>query len=128
MQQSLRFWIALAVAVLPQLSVVYVSSAAPVQFIVLLTLWNVAPMLLAAIFFVAGARYAAWGWLVAVALLGLWEVVGVLQSHSSTAGLGFMWGPVWSFVAAGPIGAVVGVLVGRDERRRNIPGQPTNKD
>jgi hypothetical protein len=103
-----------AVAALPQLAVAYVYSTAPPQFIVLLVLWNVAPMLIAAIFFIAGARYAAWGWLLAVGLWGLWEVLGVLLSHSSTAGLGFMWGPVWSFVAAGPIGAVVGILIGKD--------------
>ena len=114
MRNPVRFWLTLGVSMLPQLSVVYLSWEAPLQFIVTVFLWNVAPMLLAGLFFVAGARYASWGWLVAVALWGLWEVIGILQSHSSTAGLGFMWGPVWSFVAAGPIGAVVGILIGRD--------------
>jgi hypothetical protein len=116
-----RFWIVLAAAAMTQLSVAYAYASAPLQFIVLLVLWNVAPMVVAAILFVASARYAAWGWLIATALYGLWAVVAVLQSDRSTAALGFMWAPVWSFIFVGPIGAGVAIFLAklRSQRKAN---------
>src|SRR2546427_1935376 len=105
-----RFWVVTAIAVVPQLSVAYVFASAPPVFLVLLVLWNVAPFIVAPIMFVAGARYPAWGWLLGVAVFGLWSVIAVLHSDSSTAALGFMWAPIWSFIIAGPIGAGVAML------------------
>ena len=49
-----RFWVACVVAMLPQLSIAYVSSAAPLQFIVLVVLWNIAPMLICCYLFHCG--------------------------------------------------------------------------
>src|SRR6476660_8756717 len=94
---ELRFSIALAIAALPHLAVAHVYATAPIQFIVLLVLWNMAPLAVAAILFIADARYAAWGWLIAVALFSSYSVAAVLHSDRSTAALGFMWMPVWSF-------------------------------
>lgn len=105
------FWIVVAIAALPQVSVAYVYASAPPMFLVLLVLWNIAPILVAAIMFTAGAHYPAWGWLISVALFGLWTVVAVLQSDSSTSALGFMWTPIWSFLVVGPFGAGIAILL-----------------
>ena len=112
-----RFYIVTLSAVLPQLAVVYVYSAAPPMFIVLILLWNLAPFVIAIILFAAGARAASWGWLIAVALWACWEVVTVVSSERSTAALGFMWAPVWSLTLVGPLGAGIGIL--RAKRQGN---------
>ena len=110
-----RFWILALVATLPQLAVGYVYSDAPPIFIALLMFWNIAPFVVALILFLAGARAAAWGWLIAVALWGCWAVIAVVPSESSTAALGFMWAPAWSFTIVGPLGAGMAIL--RAKRR-----------
>jgi hypothetical protein len=108
-----RFAIAMCLAILPQLLVISAYSQGLSPFVLLVLLWNVAPIATAAIFFVAGARFAAWGWLLATGLWGLWGVISVIASASSTASLAFMWTPVWSFTAVGPIGAGLAILHAR---------------
>ena len=105
-----RFWVVAFLAVLPQLTVAHVYSDAPPMFIALLLLWNVAPVVVATILFIAGAHSASWGWLIAVALWGCWAVITVVPSASSTAALGFMWAPIWSFTLIGPLGAGIAIL------------------
>jgi hypothetical protein len=107
---SRRFWIALGLAVLPQLLVIEVFSQAPTGFIGLLFLWNIAPMAMAVVFYVAGARPAAWGWLIGVAAWGIWSALSVVLSHSSTAALGFLWAPVWGLIIVGPVGVGMAML------------------
>lgn len=111
-----RFAIANCLAMLPQLLLVYVFSQGDSTFILLVLLWNMAPIVTSSIFFVAGARPAAWGWLVAVALWETWTAISVVASHSSSASLGFMWAPIWSFTLVGPIGAGIALLHVRRQR------------
>ena len=115
-KQSQWFGLAICLAALPQLAVLYTYAEAPSIFLLFVLGWNFAPFVVAAVFFYAGAHAAAWGWLIAVALWGTWEVIGVVTSHSSTAGLGFLWGPVWSLTVAGPIGAGIGILHAKSQR------------
>jgi hypothetical protein len=122
MTEPHRFWVVVAIAALSQLSVAYTYASAPLIFLTLIVLWNIAPLLVAVIMYVAGARSPAWGWLVAVAIFGLWSVLAVLRSDSSTAALGFMWTPIWSFLIAGPIGAGIAILAVK-ERSANQNGQ-----
>ena len=116
------FGLAVCLAALPQLLALYTYSEAPSAFLLFVLGWNLAPFAIAAVLFSASAHTAAWGWLTAVALWGTWEVIGVLTSHNSTAGLGFLWGPVWSFTVAGPIGAGVGILHARSQRSNGQHG------
>jgi hypothetical protein len=104
------FWIATAIAAVPQLAAIYVLASAPSVFVVWVALWNIAPLVVALILFAGGARYAAWGWLIGVTLLGWWNVGAALMSHSSTVGLVFLWTPVWNFALTGPIGAGIVML------------------
>lgn len=127
LSNPLRFSLILAIAALSQLAVAYVYWAAQLQFIVLLVLWNLAPFAIAVILFIAGARYAAWGWLIGVALFGLWSVSAVLHSDRSTAALGFMWAPVWSFVLAGPVGAGLAILIQRERVRDSLTKDQSTK-
>jgi hypothetical protein len=113
------FWIAIALAALPQLSVLHAYASAPLLFLILLVLWNIAPLLVAVVMFVAGARYPAWGWLIGVAAYGLWSAMAVLYSERSTAALGFMWAPIWSFLIVGPIGAGVALLFIKSRARNS---------
>ena len=83
------------------------------------------PSLVAIVMFIAGARFPAWGWLIAVAAYGLWSVAAVLYSDRSTAALGFMWAPIWSFLVVGPIGAVVAFLFVRS--RSAVVERPEDK-
>src|SRR5262245_26360305 len=71
MSETARFWIAFCVAVLPQLLFISIASQELSAFVLLVLLWNVAPMVTSAVLFVAGAHSAAWGWLIAAALWGL---------------------------------------------------------
>jgi len=114
------FWLALGIAVLPQLLVIYFLSQGPSVFVLLVLLWNVVPMAMSAIFFLAGARPAAWGWLIASAAWGLWSVFSVAVSHSSTAALGLLWAPLWGLIILGPFGAGIAIL---REKRRNARAQ-----
>jgi len=107
------FWIVTGLAVLSQVVTIYASSQGPSLFVLLVLGWNVAPMVVSAVFFVAGARPMAWGWLIAVAAWGAWEALSVATSHSSTAFLAFIWGPLWSFTVFGPVGALIVVLRNR---------------
>jgi hypothetical protein len=111
-----RFAIANCVAVLPQLLVISVFSQGPSAFVLLVLLWNVAPIVMSAVFFLAGARPAGWGWLLAAGTWGLWEAISVVISDSSTASLAFMWAPIWSFTVVGPIGAGIAILHARRQR------------
>jgi hypothetical protein len=119
-----RFAIANCVAVLPQLLVLYASSDRPSPFVLLVLLWNVAPIAMSAVFFIAGARAAAWGWLIAAGTWGLWEASSVVLSNSSTAFLALIWGPIWSLTIVGPIGAGIAILRARRlrvEKEREPP-------
>jgi len=117
-----RFWFALGLAALPQLLVINVFSQGPASFIALLLLWNIAPMAMAAVFYIAGARSAAWGWLIAVAVWGLWSAVSVVLSRSSTAALGFLWAPLWGLVIFGPVGVGIAIL-----RQRKLHAEAKSK-
>src|SRR5215831_1902836 len=111
------FWIVTCIGVAPQLLAIYTFSQDSSPFVLLVLGWNVAPFAVAVILFLAGARAVAWGWLVAVALWGTWEAVSVVTSHSSTASLGFLWGPVWSFTVLGPIGALIAIIQKRADAK-----------
>ena len=112
------FWIVTCIGVAPQLLAIYTFSQDSSPFVLLVLGWNVAPFAVAVILFLAGARAVAWGWLVAVALWGTWEAVSVVTSHSSTASLGFLWGPVWSFTVLGPIGALIAIIQKRADAKQ----------
>jgi len=112
------FWIATCIGVAPQLLAIYTFSQGASAFVLLVLAWNVSPFVVSAIFFLAGAHAVAWGWLIAVALWGAWEAVSVVTSHSSTASLGFLWGPVWSFTVLGPIGAVIALADKQADAKR----------
>src|SRR5262245_33045227 len=89
---EMGFWIVTGLAALSPLVAIHASSQeGPSAFVLLVLAWNVAPMVVSAVFFIAGARPAAWGWLTAVAAWGAWEALSVVMSHSSTAFLGFLW-------------------------------------
>ena len=105
-----RFAIANCVAVLPQLLLIGISSQELSAFGLLVLVWNVAPIVMSAAFLIAGARSAAWGWLIGAGTWGLWEASSAVISNSSTAFLAFIWGPIWSFTIVGPIGAGIGIL------------------
>jgi len=114
-----RFGIGNFVALLPQLLVLHVLTAGTSTFVLLVLLWNCVPIFASIAFYLAGARRAAWGWLIGVGLWGLWTALSTVAFHSSTGSLGFFWGPIWSFAVMGPIGAVIAVL--HAKRRRANP-------
>lgn len=111
-----RFAIANGVAVLPQLLIISIAAQTHSAFVLVLLFWNVAPIVMSAVLFIAREQAAAWGWLIAAGIWGLWEASSVLISNSSTAFPAFIWGPIWSLTIMGPIGAGIAFLRAKRQR------------
>jgi hypothetical protein len=102
----------LIVASGPAFYPVYGATSEPLFFSGLL-LWGLLPLVIAFLIFHFRRHYAAWGWLLGVLIHGYISIVLVRQSESSTAVLDFLFVPAWNIVIAGPVGALVGVLLAR---------------
>lgn len=75
--------------------------------------WSASPFVVAALLWLSKAWYAAWGWLVAVAVFTFTNCASVfLWPQGSTAALSLLFAPLWAFMLVGPIGAGVGVFIG----------------
>jgi hypothetical protein len=107
------FAIATVAAAIPAFAVAYDLVSAPLLAAGLLV-WSLLPVAFAWLLFGAQRRAAAWGWLIAIAIFGMyvWASVAFL-GHGSTGVLSFFWIPVWSLILVGPIGACAGMILGR---------------
>jgi hypothetical protein len=107
---SWRFWISVVIFALPVLYVAYDFSDATLGVQMESSLWFAAPLMIAVILFVFGAKAAAWGWLIAVGVTTYITVVEVYLSASSTGSLAFFWVPIWNVLLVGPVGLAIGIL------------------
>jgi len=111
------FWLALIPATFPPLWAAYDAMPDPTYARGIL-MWGIGPLVVAVIMFVAKARLAAWGWLIAVTIFNCFILI---WPQGSTAAVAFLWASFWSFVIVGPIGASMGILASIWYDKRNKP-------
>ena len=109
---------AVAVCSIPGACVAYGFQDTPLGERLEVLAWQLAPLSVAIVLYVLGARAGAWGWLVSVGCLAYVVSIGVKLSSSPTDSIAHFWAPVWSVLFVGPIGLAIGIIVGRLRHKR----------
>jgi hypothetical protein len=111
---DLAFSVALAGASFIPVAIAFDARSDP-TFAITLFLLNMLPIAAALLLYRVKGIAAGWGWLAGVFAFAsyVWYVTTQGNQEGSTASLAFLWLPIWSCAAPGPIGALIGWLLGR---------------
>jgi len=109
----------IALSVVPPVYVTLIGwrEAGPSGFLLGVLLWNLVPAFIGGRLAYSRFERQGIGWLVTTLASSIWAVwVGLLHPRGSTSALIFLVLPAWNVALLGPLGALLGSLVGRLHR------------